>query len=176
MKLILLTLILCSSAVCGSEPVSQSPETVTREFFAFLLNGFNRRDASDIANNSASQQRWLTPSLRRAMSDRDRWLSTVDVRHSAAAVPPQAADNGMFIGAWDPPSSFKVVRSIATPFTAIVTIRCDWGRGTQYHGDTRFMSFLLERETGVWRVADIHTHAGKFCSDGRLSDTLNARK
>ena len=176
MKPILLTLLLCSSIACGSEPASPLPETTTREFFAFLLNGFNRRDASDIANNSEAQQRWLTPSIRQAMADRNRWLRTIDVRHSTAAVPPQPADNGMFIGAWEPPTSFKVVRSIATPFTAIVTIRCDWGRGTQYRGDMRLMSFLLERETGIWRVADIHTHAGKFCSDERLSDILKARK
>ena len=66
-KTILLTLLACSSLVCGSESVSQPPEMVTRKFFTFLLSGIT---SQSLVKDSEAQQRWLTSTLRKAIRDR----------------------------------------------------------------------------------------------------------
>lgn len=157
------------STPAPAKPAPKVPETVVKDFFTYLLT-----PQRDISTDTEAQNRWLTKSLRQLLGS-----ASEAARKAAKARPGDKIDypgNGTFLGAWDPPTSFDITASQQTPFLALVAIRCRWGPHTEYAGDQRALTVVLAIEDGVWRVSDIHTHAGKFCADTSLIQELQQLK
>jgi hypothetical protein len=168
--------ILCLSVLCFiteshsiSSPSTPLPENVTKDFFAYLLSSKN-----NIATDGKAQVRWLSSSLRELLT-----ATSMASKKAAEERPKEKIDfpnNGTFLASWDSPTSFELSASQQTPFLALVAILCHWGPQSEYANDERTMTFILILEDDAWRVSDIHTHAGKFVSDGLLTRDLQKLK
>lgn len=140
--------------VAVAAPAS-APETTVNDFFTYLLSRKH-----DIVKDTAAQNRWLTKNVRHALVTAEAAPSKAAKAHPDEQV--NSPDNGTFLAAWDPPTSFKVTGAKAKKTTATLELLFTWGPKTEYAGETRKMTVLLTQEDGAWRVSDIHSHAGKF--------------
>jgi hypothetical protein len=148
----------------GSRDAS-SPETVVQDFFHYLLVG-----KRDITSDASAQKRWLTRNLQRALA------TTVAATNRALKAHPDekidVPDNGTFLGAWDPPTTFKVLQAKSAPSQATVEVTLTWGPKTNYPGDVQKRTVALVLEDGAWRIEEITVHAGKFAQAGTLTGEL----
>ncbi|HEY3899157.1 MAG TPA: hypothetical protein VGM54_11115 [Chthoniobacter sp.] len=143
----------------AAEPAS--PEATANDFFHYLLT-----PKRDIAKDSATQARWLSKDVRHALAAAEAGSEKAAEGHPNEQV--DAPDNGTFLGAWDPPTSFKITDTKSTPPTARVNLRYTWGPKSQYPGETRNMTALLTLEDGAWKIRDIRSHAAKFNPESTL--------
>jgi len=149
---LLLSLLAFTMAVAAPAP---TPEATVNDFLTYLLSRKH-----DIARDTAAQSRWLTKDVRHALAAAETASSKAAKAHLDEQV--NSPDNGTFLAAWNPPSSFKITGSKAKDTTATVELLFTWGPKTEYPGETRKMTVLLTQEEGAWRVSDIHSHAAKF--------------
>lgn len=163
--LLLLSTIVATAAPKALEPAS--PDAAVRELFAYLIAG-----QGDIATDRKAQERWLTKSLRRALTSASTAATKAAKAHPNEKI--DAPSNETLLAAWDKPTSFSVSASKATPPTGRVELLYTWGPKTNYPGETRTMSVLLIQEDGAWRVDDIQSHKSKFSEEGTLRQDLRA--
>jgi hypothetical protein len=149
---LLLSLIAAFAAPAAPTP---SPEATVNDFFTYLLS-----HKHDIVKDSAAQTRWLTKDVRRSLATAETAANKAAKAHPNEQI--DSPDNGTFLAAWDPPTSFKITGTKAKEATATVDLLFTWGPKTQYPGETRKMTVLLAQEDGAWRVSDIQSHAAKF--------------
>ncbi len=167
MKLPALFLLLSVLAVTAASPsTGPAPEATVNDFFAYLL-----KPKRDITKDSVAQDRWLTKDVRHALATAMAGADKAAKAHPGEQI--AAPDNGTFLAAWDPPTSFKVTETKSTPPTARVEVRFTWGPKSQYPGETRMMTVQLIQEDGAWRIADIHSHKAKFNGDSTLLGDLH---
>ena len=158
-------------ATCHAHAAAPSaPEAVVREVYAYLLEP--RRD---IGQDAQAQNRWLTASLREL-------LRAADGAAKAALKCPDAGpdhrppDNGIFLDAWDAPTACDVNYTSKEAFHSRIGVLCKWGPGTNYPGEQRRMTVMLELERGAWRIADIRSHPSKFSRENTLVKSLHSLK
>lgn len=156
MKLPLLALLLgIITAFTALAAPSPTPDATVNDFFTYLLS---KKHA--IVKDSAAQNRWLTKDVRHTLATAEGASNKAAKAHPDEQV--DSPDNGTFLAAWDPPTSFKITGAKAKDATATVDLLFTWGPKTQYPGETRKMTVLLAQEDGGWKVSDIQSHAAKF--------------
>ncbi len=156
MKLSVLVLLLgVITAFTALAAPSPAPEATANDFFTYLLSRKH-----DIMKDSAAQNRWLTQDVRHALAAAETAASKAAKAHPDEQV--DGPDNGTFLAAWNPPTTFKITGTKAKDATATVDLLFTWGPKTEYPGETRKMTVLLAQEDGGWKVSDIQSHAAKF--------------
>lgn len=167
MKLPALFLFLSVLAVFAAPAApAPAPDATVNDFFTYLLSRKH-----DIIKDSAAQNRWLTKDVRHALSTAEAAANKAAKAHPNEQV--DSPDNGTFLAAWDPPTSFKITGTNTKEATATVELLFTWGPKTEYPGETRKMTVLLAQEGGAWRVSDIHSHAAKFNQASTLLGDLH---
>jgi hypothetical protein len=159
--------LLACHALAAAPP---APEAVARELYAYLLEP--RRD---IGQDAQAQSRWLTASLRELLRAADK-AAKAALKCPDAGPDYRPPDNGLFLDAWDAPTGCDVDYTRAEAFHARVGMLCKWGPRTNYPGEQRRMTVMLELERGAWRIADIRSHASKFSRENTLVKSLHALK
>jgi hypothetical protein len=154
---------LTATALFAASPAT--PEATTTDFFNYLL-----KSKHDIAKDTAAQTRWLSHGVRHALAEAEAGSDKAAKAHPNEQI--DSPDNGTFLAAWDPPSSFKVTAVKSTPPTAHVDLLFTWGAKSQYPGETRVMTASLALEDGAWHITDIHSHAARFNPDTTLLGDL----
>jgi hypothetical protein len=166
MKIPVLFLLLGLCAVtAASAATPATSEATVSEFFTYLLSPKHH-----IVTDSKAQSRWLSNDVRAALAKADAASSKAAKAHPNEQV--DEPDNGTFLSAWDPPTSFKVTDAKTTSPTARVELLFTWGPKTQYPGESRKMTVNLLLEDGAWKISDIHSHKAKFNSDSTLLGDL----
>jgi hypothetical protein len=127
----------------------------------------------DIATDSSAQQRFLSKAMQAAFANRRAVYAEFAKHNDTPDLPP---DNGAFVGAWDPPTSFRIVGSRLYDERAVVDVVFSWGKNTNYEGDTRLTSYLLIREQNNWKVCDIYVWDGDFESASSLIEVFRREK
>ncbi|MDR3404925.1 MAG: hypothetical protein P4L99_20640 [Chthoniobacter sp.] len=165
MKLTLLFFVFGVVAAMGATPAL--PDATVNDFFQYLLSGKH-----DILKDSTAQNRWLTKDVRQTVAAADAGATKAAKAHPGEQI--DGVDNGTFIAAWDPPTSFKItkVEAKSASATARVNLLYTWGPKTQYPGETRAMTVLLAMEDGAWKVSDIQSHKSKFSPESTLLGDL----
>jgi hypothetical protein len=134
-----------------------------RQFFSYLQN-----PKLKIVEDERSQKKWLTEELRKAL--KEKVTSFKDHPDD-----PDFPGNGTFIGSWDYPSTYSVVDSRRYAQRAVIDVMYEWGKGTNYPGDTRLSSFVFLFEDGAWKLDDVYTYRGKYVSAESLSQYLREK-
>ncbi|MEP6670819.1 MAG: hypothetical protein ABJF10_16800 [Chthoniobacter sp.] len=165
MKLTLLFLLLGIVAMTAAPQTENSPEATTTSFFTYLLSSKH-----DITKDSAAQTRWLTKDVRQVLAAAVAGANKAGKAHPGEQI--DSPDNGTFLAAWDPPTTFKVTEVKSTPPTAHVDLLYKWGPKTNYPGETRKMTALLTLEDGAWHISDIQSHKSKFNPNSTLLGDL----
>ena len=147
-----------------------APESVVRDVYAYLLE-----PKRDIGQDPQAQSRWLTGSLRELLRAADRAAKSA-LKCPDAGPDQRPPDNGIFLDAWDPPTSCAVNYTSTEAFFSRIGVLCKWGPGTNYPGEERKMVVMLELERGAWRIADIESHASKFSKENTLVRSLKNLK
>jgi len=163
--LLLLLGILAVSAASAATPAA--PDATVNDFFKYLLSAKH-----DIMKDFAAQNRWLTKAVRQTVATTDAAATKAAKAHPNEEI--DGVDNGTFLAAWDPPTSFKItkVESKDGATTARVDLLYTWGPKTEYPGETRKMTVLLTMEDGAWKVSDIQSHKSKFNDESTLLGDL----
>lgn len=161
--LLLLSVFTAFSALAAPAPM---PEATVNDFFTYLLSPKNH-----IVKDAASQKRWLTEKVRHSLMTADAAADKASKAHPNEQV--DGPDNGTFLAAWDPPTSFKILGTKTKDTTASVDLLFTWGPKAQYAGETRKMTVLLTQEGGTWRISDIQSHAAKFNKASTLLGDLH---
>ena len=162
--LLFTTTIAAAAPKCGSQAVS-SPETVVQDFFNYLLAG-----KRDMATDVSAQKRCLTRELQRALATTVAATSRALKAHPDEKI--DVPDNSTFLGAWDPPTTFKVSKSKAAQSQATVEVTLTWGPKTNYPGEVQKRTVALTMEEGSWRIREITVHPSKFAQAGTLTGEL----
>ena len=73
-----------------------------------------------------------------------------------------------------PPAPEAVVRDV---YAYLLEPKRDiGGAGTNYPGEQRRMTAVLQQEQGAWRIANIESHASKFSKENTLVRSLQSLK
>ena len=147
-----------------------APEPCVRNLRAFLE--YLSRSEPDIASDRLAQERWLSSELRRAM---DFKVSIEDAKEKEnPGEKREYPNNGTFVGAWDYPSTYKLIggRLYNVSFifrgerkkrtSAVIDVEYEWLKGTNYEGDKILKSFIFVTEDGNCKIDDIYTFRGEF--------------
>lgn len=145
--------------VVGVAPVACI--TTFHQFFTYL-----QKAEADIVKDESAQQRWLTKDLREALKQKIATFTDND---------PDYPGNGTFIGSWDYPTTFSVIGSRRYDKRAVVEVWYEWGKKTNYPGDTRLSYFIFLLEGGTWKLDDVYTFRGDFASAESLSAYLRTK-
>ena len=128
----------------------------------------------DLLRDDAFKRRFLSARLRQqvelALKQFERWPAPT----GPGSVHPAAPDefNKTIFSAWNIPTSYTLSSGHQSGGQATYDIFYDWERGTQYEGDRRTTSVILDREKGRWFVDDLYTHTGEFVAAGSFYDSL----
>ena len=153
-----------AASVHAAAPLA--PEAVVRDVYAYLLE-----PKRDIGQDLPAQNRWLTSPLRDLVRAADRAAKSA-LKCPDAGPDQRPPDNGVFLDAWDPPTSCNVTGTTRDAASARVSVVCEWGPKTNYPGEQRRMTAVLQQEQGAWRIADIESHASKFSKENTLVRSL----
>lgn len=145
-----------------------APEAVVRDVYAYLLE-----PKRDIGQDPQAQSRWLTGSLRELLRAADG-AAKAALKCPDAGPDQRPPDNGIFLDAWDPPTSCEVNYTSTEAFFSRIGVLCKWGPGTNYPGEERKMVVMLELERGAWRIADIRSLPSKFSKENTLVRSLKS--
>ena len=145
-----------------------APESVVREIYAYLL-----QPRRDIGQDPQAQNSWLTGSLRELLRQADR-AAKAALKCPDAGPDQRPPDNAIFLDAWDAPTSCNVTGTTKDAASTRVSVLCGWGPKTNYPGEQRRMTAVLQQEGGAWRIADIESHASKFSKENTLVRSLKS--
>jgi hypothetical protein len=162
--------LLSIAASCALAAAPLAPEAVVRDVYAYLLE-----PKRDIGQDKQSQKRWLTGSVRALLLAADRAAKSA-LKCPEAGPDQRPPDNSIFLDAWDAPTSCNVTGSTKDAASARVSVLCSWGPKTNYPGEQRRMTAVLQQEQGVWRIANIESHASKFSKENTLVRSLQSLK
>jgi hypothetical protein len=129
-----------------------------KQFFAYV-----QREKPSIVSDKSAQAKWFSKNLQEALDEKVK--SFKDQPDN-----PDFPGNGTFVGSWDYPTTYAVVGSRRYDKRAVIDVWYEWGKGTNYPGDTRLTSFVFVLESGAWKLDDIYTYRGKFTA----AESLNA--
>jgi hypothetical protein len=163
-----LAVIAASCAHAATPP--DSPESMVRDVYAYLLE-----PKRDIGRDAQPQNRWLTGSLRELLRAADRAAKRA-LKCPDAGPDQRPPDNSIFLDAWDAPTSCNVTGTTKDAASARVSVLCNWGPKTNYPGEQRRMTAVLQQEQGAWRIANIESHASKFSKENTLVRSLQSLK
>ena len=141
--------------------VSPAPATCLntfREFFDYV----QKREPS-IVKDELAQKRWLSKNLREALKQK---VATFKDQPND----PDFPGNGTFVGTWDYPTTFTILGTRRYDKRAVIDVWYDWGKDTNYPGDSRLSYFVFVLEDGNWKLDDVYTFRGEFAS----AESLNA--
>ena len=151
----------------GIKEVTRSPASTAapadcistfKQFFAYV-----QREKPSIVTDKTAQAKWLSKNLREALEQKVK--SFKDQPDN-----PDFPGNGTFVGSWDYPTTYAVIGSRRYDKRAVIDVWYEWGKGTNYPGDTRLTSFVFVQEDGGWKLDDIYTFRGEFAA----AESLNA--
>ena len=143
--------------VAASGRPAEAPPECTRQVRQFIR--YVNRAKPEISADGGAQQRFLSKAMRDAFANHRAVYAEFASKNDTPDLPP---DNGDFIGAWDPPTSFRIIGSRWYADRAVVDVLFTWGKNTNYEGDSRLTSYCLIREQNSWKIADVYIFAGKF--------------
>lgn len=129
-----------------------------KQFFTYV-----QRERPSIVSDNTAQAKWLSKNLREALKEKVKTFKD-------QADNPDFPGNGTFVGSWDYPTTFAVIGSRRYDNRALIDVWYEWGKGTNYPGDTRLTSFVFIKEDGAWKLDDIYTFRGAFTA----AESLNA--
>jgi hypothetical protein len=129
-----------------------------KQFFAYV-----QREKPSIVSDKSAQAKWLSKNLQGALDEKVKTFK--DQPND-----PDFPGNGTFVGSWDYPTTYAVVGSRQYDKRAVIDVWYEWGKGTNYPGDTRLTSFVFVLENGAWKLDDIYTFRGQFA----VAESLNA--
>jgi len=158
------------AASCAQAAAPPAPEAVVREVYAYLLE-----PKRDLGQDAQAQTRWLTGSLREMLHAADR-AAKAALKCPDAGPDQRPPDNAIFLDAWDTPTSCKVTGVTMDAAAARVSVLCAWGPKTNYPGEQRRMTAVLQPEQGAWRISNIESHASKFSKENTLVRSLQSLK
>jgi hypothetical protein len=129
----------------------------------------------DLVNDTEAQNRFLTASLRKALSDRLLELGDSKDR-------PDFPSNQSFRLVWNPPSTYTIAGSRHYDFRntnnpndnrAIIDVLYEWdnwsdGLTNQYPGEKQLLSFIFVFEDGAWKLDDIYVFDDKYTATDSL--------
>ena len=134
-----------------------------REFFAYV----QKREPS-IVTDELAQKRWLSKNLREAL--RQKVATFKDQPND-----PDFPGNGTFVGTWDYPTAFTILGTRRYDKRAVIDVWYDWGKDTNYPGDSRLSYFVFVLEDGNWKLDDVYTFRGEFASAESLNAYLTSK-
>ena len=137
--------------------------TAFRQLFTYLQNS-----QPSIVKDQQAQDKFLSKSLREAL--RKKVASFKDQPED-----PDFPTNNTFIGSWDTPSTFTILGSRRYDKRVVLDIWYEWGKGTNYPGDTRLSNFIYVFEDGAWKLDDVYTFRGEFASAESLNFYLRSK-
>jgi len=129
-------------------------------------------NGASIADDTPSQSKWLTASLRTELTDAVRRCREEATRRPDERI--HFPSNSTFLLAWDPPSAFRVLGSRRYCDLAIVDFEFSWGQGTQYEGNRRIMSYVFRLDDGSWRLDDVYSFREEYAQPACLSQELRS--
>lgn len=132
-----------------------------RSFLAYIFS-----NSPNLFFNSDAQDKWLSNDLQASIKRNLLIYKYGSLIMESSYFP----DNSTFIGAWDDPTHYKIVSSQINSERVEIDIQYIWGKGTNYEGTTRRLTFFFVFENGNWKIEDIYHHQGEFNSAFRLSD------
>jgi hypothetical protein len=139
-----------------------------RSFFKYLSKAEN-----NIGEDKDAQVRWLSSDMRLAMMEKAAFETRLEKEN-----PTDKRDypsNEDFVAAWDFPSTYSIIGSRLYGQRAVIDVEYEWGKDTNYEGDTRLMSFIFLEENGDWKLDDVYTFRGKFGEAESLSSYYRQR-
>lgn len=137
--------------------------TVFRQLFTYLQNS-----QPSIVKDQAAQNKFLSKNLRDALQKKvESFKDQPD--------DPDFPTNNTFIGSWDAPSTFTILGSRRYDKRVVLDIWYEWGKGTNYPGDTRLSNFIYVFEDGTWKLEDVYTFRGEYASAESLNYYLRSK-
>ena len=137
--------------------------TAFRQLFAYLQNS-----QPGIVKDEKAQERFLSKNLREALEK--KVASFKDQPDD-----PDFPTNNTFIGSWDNPTTFTILGSRRYEKRVVLDIWYEWGKGTNYPGDTRLSNFVYVFEEGAWKLDDVYTFRGEFAASESLNFYLRSK-
>lgn len=130
---------------------------IFEEFFQYVYKG-----KSDIVKDMKAQDKWLSKNLKNAFT-----------KHIEASGKPEEnpdyPSNASFVGAWEYPAGYSVIGSRKYGNRAIIDVNYKWGKGQNYEGDERQMSFIFVFEEKSWKLDDVYTFKSEYSSEESLA-------
>ena len=137
--------------------------TAFRQLFTYLQNS-----EPSIIKDEAAQNRFLSKNLRQAL---EKKVATFKDQPDD----PDFPTNNTFIGSWDIPSTYTILGSRRYEKRVVIDVWYEWGKKTNYPGDTRLSNFIYVLEDGAWKLDDVYTFRGEFASSESLNFYLRSK-
>lgn len=129
----------------------------------------------NIANDAEAQGRFLTRSMRKALSDHVNQLGDSPDHH-------EAVSNQSFTRVWNQPSAYSMAGSRhydnagadnPNDNRAIIDVLYEWdqwsdGLTNQYPGEKQLLSFIFVFEDGLWKLDDIYVFDDEYTTADSL--------
>jgi hypothetical protein len=137
--------------------------TAFRQLFTYLQNS-----QPSIVKDQQAQNKFLSKNLREALQK--KVASFKDQPED-----PDFPTNNTFIGSWDTPSTYTILGSRRYDKRVVIDIWYEWGKDTNYPGDTRLSNFIYVFEDGAWKLDDVYTFRGEYASAESLNFYLRSK-
>ena len=131
-----------------------------KQFFAYV-----QREKPSIVSDKSAQAKWFSKNLQEALDEKVKTFKD-------QPDDPDFPGNGTFVGSWDYPTTYALVGSRLYDKRAVIDVWYEWGKDTNYPGDTRLTSFVFVLENSAWKLDDIYTYRGQFAAAESLNASL----
>lgn len=147
-----------------SKVITAPPKSLEnlRGFLSYIFS-----NSPNLFFNFDAQGKWFSKDLQKTIKRHLQIYEYGSLVMESAYFP----DNSTFIGAWDFPTNYKIIDSRINGEKVEIDIQYIWGKGTNYEGTTRTLTFFFVLENRDWKLNDIYHHLSGFNSAFRLSDT-----
>jgi hypothetical protein len=145
-------------------PAPPAVLTTFRQFFAYVS-----KSEPSIVKDESAQSKWLTKSLRDGLKQKVNGFKDQPDN-------PDFPSNRTFVGAWDGPTTFTILGSRRYDRRVVIDVYFEWGKKTNYEGDSRLSYFIFQLEDGAWKLDDVYTFNGAFAQAESLNSYLWGKK
>ena len=146
------------------------PAGVVRELFLYLLD-----QGTNIAKDVPAQNKWLSKNLRKSLAESAHAVAEARKLPEVDGPDPREPDNDTLLDAWDHPTACDVQDALKSAPLQIHVV-CHWGPETNYPGTAREAIVFVEKEDGMWRIANIQWHKNEYSSESDVMQGLASLK
>jgi hypothetical protein len=123
----------------------------------------------DIFHDESGQKKFLTEHLRKGVANYWNAYQQHIKEHETCGLP----NNGIFVGAWEYPSDYKILDDRRYDKRVIIDVQYEWNDfDANYGGSTRLVSFVFMLEEDTWKLEDIYSYNSKDATPYSLSEIL----